>query len=139
MKSGICRLQVHETEVGPARSMALLVAGLLVLALIALLQSGLNPLTAGMGGCLAGVLGLKSVYRLLIPTLVLRCSEEGLEYRWRKRRWCSTIRSPFVSPWFIGWRGEGLLGFGVFPSQLPEDGFRRLAKALRQGRSGGVE
>jgi len=139
MKFGAHRRQPHDVHVGPARSIALLLAGLLMVCVIALFRSGMNPLATGVFAGMGVALGLRGIYRLLVPGLVLRFVDQGAQYQWRERSWCSTIRSPFVSPWFIGWRGQGLLGFGIFPSQLSKDEFRRLAKALRQGRSGGME
>jgi hypothetical protein len=125
-----CELRVH-----PARSIAAMLAGLVLVGIIAVFYSGLNALTSFVASLLLVLVGLQGLYRLLFPGLALRLSDEGLQYQWRGRPWASRVQRPFVSPWFIGWRGEGIRGFGVFPSQLSADGFRRLARALRQGRS----
>lgn len=85
-------------------------------------------------GALAVLVGGRAVFRLLRPDLILRLDDEGLGYR-RGRQWSGHVRQPFVSPWFIGWRGRGLAGFGVFPYQLSKDQYRRLARCLRHSGS----
>ena len=77
-------------------------------------------------------LGARSVSGLLNPRLVLRLENDTLWYRQTHGRWTSCVRQPFVSPWFIGWRGRGWMGFSVFPQQLSRDDYRRLARCLRQ-------
>jgi len=89
-----------------------------------LLACGLSVLACGIGGA-AG-------FRLLSPRLVIRLNGTTLHYR-QGPRWSSLVRQPFVSPWFIGWRGRGVASHGVFSSQLSDEDFRRLAKTLRLG------
>ncbi|NDY94840.1 hypothetical protein [Wenzhouxiangella limi] len=85
-------------------------------------------------GVVAMVLGGRATVRLLRPALTLNPDMDGLSYR-RGGRWSRRVRYSFVSPWFIGWRGDGLAAFGVFRGQLSKDEFRRLARCLRQSGS----
>ncbi|MFP4207644.1 MAG: hypothetical protein ACLFSC_03230 [Wenzhouxiangella sp.] len=122
----------------PARSMAGAVVFLTLLAACAVLQSGSGGLASLVIALLTLVTGARATYRLLSPNLVLRLDDGRLLWR-RGRTWASEVRSPFVSPWFIGWRGRGLSGCGVFAGQLPKDRFRRLARTLRQQGSNPME
>ncbi len=136
MRFETLRTPDSEIEVGPARIIAVVLAIVAGGCLIALFSSGLNFFSATFFALVVILVAGRGVYHLLLPQLVLRFTEHGLQYKWRDRRWTSSVHRPFVSPWFIGFRGDGLRAFGVFPSQLTEDGFRQLAKTLRQGRSG---
>lgn len=74
------------------------------------------------------------IRRVLRPALQLRLQQAQLEYRlrpdqaWRRQ---AASQSCFASPWFIGWRGRGLRGHGVFRCQLQPEQFRRLLVSLR--------
>ncbi len=123
-----------ETAPGPARWMAGWTATIVLLAVASLVVADPGPLTATLLGGLTLLVGARAIVRLLVPGLTLRLDADGLSYR-RHGRWSSIVRQPFVSPWFIGWRGDGWAGFGVFACQLAEDDFRRLARTLRQAGS----
>ncbi|MFW5816787.1 MAG: hypothetical protein ACOCVP_07995 [Wenzhouxiangella sp.] len=119
-----------EIALRPAPGLAALVAVLVVLATGAIVVSGIALVWAALLVVGALVYGARAVLGLLKPGLVLRLDGERLRYR-RDRGWSSLVRQPFVSPWFIGWRGEGLAGYGVVAGQLAKNDFRRLARSLR--------
>ncbi len=114
--------------------MAACSAMLSFLAACSLVFADLGAGTVFILGMLALLLGGRATLRLLRPALTLNLDMDGLSYR-RGGRWSRRVRHSFVSPWFIGWRGDGLAAFGVFRGQLSKDEFRRLARCLRQGGS----
>jgi hypothetical protein len=117
--------------VRPAWFAAACVALATVAAVFSLVNAQINPLPASLMSLPTVFLAARAVVRLARPSLMLRLDGDGLVYR-QGSSWSSHVRQAFVSPWFIGWRGRGLAGFGVFRGQLEKDQFRRLARTLRQ-------
>ncbi len=120
-----------EWAVRPARGVALIIVVLGLAALASVWASGLGggwrvalsvAVLAGTG---------HSARRLLSPHLKLRLEADRVLWQRGGCTWSSAVQSPFVSPWFIGWRSHRLGGVGIFRSQLDPEGFRRLAVTLR--------
>ncbi len=124
-----------EIAVQPDRRLGLSIGLLTLAAVFSAWRSDVGFLLACMLSVLALGVGGAAGFRLIRPRLVIRLDGTTVHYR-QGRRWSSLVRQPYVSPWFIGWRGRGLANHGVFSSQLSDEEFRRLAKTLRLGGNG---
>lgn len=131
MTFGAQALLATEIVVRPAPGLAACVAAITGTAIASLASVQLNPFGVILLCLLALLMGSRAILRLARPQLLLRLEDDGFAYR-LGACWSSDVRQPFVSPWFIGWRGRGLTAFGVFRYQLGKDEFRRLARSLRQ-------
>ncbi|MEE4638837.1 MAG: hypothetical protein V2J42_08885 [Wenzhouxiangella sp.] len=124
-------LAATEIQLRPSWSAAACVVLATAAAVISIVSVQIHPFLASLVALAAIVLGARAALRMGRPTLVLRLEGDGFAYR-HGSGWSSHVRQAFVSPWFIGWRGRGWVGFGVFRCQLGRDEFRRLARTLRQ-------
>jgi hypothetical protein len=119
-----------EFSVRPDRRLGLIIALVTSAAVFSPWFSSFGFLTNAVLSMAALGIGGKALSRAIKPRLVIRLDNSAVHYRERSD-WSSVVRQPFVSPWFIGWRGAGIAGYGVFASQLSSEDFRRLAKSLR--------
>ncbi len=107
---------------------------LLLLALLAVLGSGLSHLLKAVLLLAVLVYGSRSVYRLLKPRFsALKLGADGLLLieAGGEQRLPGNGNRCFVSPWFLG-AGDRRVRLGVFCEQMAADDFRQLSVFLRQ-------
>ena len=107
---------------------------LLLLALLAVLGSGLSHLLKAVLLLAVLVYGSRSVYRLLKPRFsALKLGADGLLLieAGGEQRLPGHGKRCFVSPWFLG-AGDRRVRLGVFCEQMAADDFRQLSVFLRQ-------
>lgn len=111
-----------------------------ILCMVAVLSVQLSDLTLPLRlilSLLALIAGAAAVRRFLNPRLRVRLIDDALEYQprsgtgWRRM---NAGQACFVSPWYLGWRGQKQRAYGIFRGQLADNDFRRLAVHLRHGR-----